>query len=462
MLRTVTCGELTKSDLGKEVKLCGWVFHRRDHGKLIFIDIRDRYGLTQVVFVPSECKDSYKFATEMRSEFVVSVKGVVNERPKGTINPKLKTGEVEVLAKELEILNTSLTPPFEIEDDIVLTEETRLEYRYLDLRRKNMLDKMLLRHKVFQITRKFLDKENFVEVDTPILTKSTPEGARDYLVPSRLNPGQFFALPQSPQLFKQLLMVSGLDRYFQIAKCFRDEDLRSDRQPEFTQIDIEMSFGEEEDIFAISEGLMKIIFKEAIGVDLKIPFPRMSHKEAAEKYNTDKPDIRKSKDEFAFVWIVDFPLLRYNDEEKRWDSEHHPFTALKDEDMHLLDSEPARVRASSYDLVLNGSEMGSGSIRIHKRELQNKIFKLLNLKDEEINERFGFLLKAFDYGAPPHCGVAFGLDRLLAIMAGSDTIRDVISFPKTQKAFCPLTSAPSSVTNKQLKELYIKIDKAKE
>jgi len=458
MLRTVTCGELTEKDKGKTVTLCGWVFRRRAHGKLIFIDLRDRYGLTQVVFIPSVCPDSYKLATELRSEFVVRIEGEVNLRPKKTENPKLKTGQVELCAKNLEILSRSLTPPFELEDDIEPTEEIRLQHRYLDLRRKSMFDKMVLRHRAFQVTRQFLDKENFLEVDTPILTKSTPEGARDYLVPSRLNPGKFFALPQSPQLFKQLLMVAGFDRYFQIARCFRDEDLRADRQPEFTQIDLEMSFCDQDDIFALSEKLMQKIFKDVLGIDLVIPFKRISYKESMDKFKSDKPDLRKPKEEFCFVWIVDFPLFKYNEEEKRWDSEHHPFTAPMKEDEVLLDSDPSKVRATSYDLVLNGNEIGSGSIRIHKKELQSKVLKLLNLEEEEVNKRFGFLLKAFEYGAPPHGGIAFGLDRLLAIMSGSDTIRDVIAFPKTQKAFCLMTDAPSSVKNRQLKELNINVE----
>ncbi|MBL7130410.1 MAG: aspartate--tRNA ligase [Candidatus Omnitrophica bacterium] len=458
MLRTVTCGELTKDDKGKVVMLCGWVFRRRDHGKLIFIDLRDRYGLTQVVFIPKDCPDSYKLATELRSEFVVRINGVVNLRPKSTENPKLKTGEIEVSATKLEILSASITPPFELEDDIELTEEIRLQHRYLDLRRQNMLEKMILRHRVFQFTRQFLDEENFIEIDTPVLTKSTPEGARDYLVPSRLNPGKFFALPQSPQLFKQLLMVAGFDRYFQIAKCFRDEDLRADRQPEFTQIDLEMSFCDENDIFTLSEKLMYELFKKVLGLELEIPFKRLSYNDSMQKFGSDKPDLRKAKDVFSFVWVVDFPLFKYNEEEKRWDSEHHPFTAPKKEDIELLDTDPSKVKACSYDLVLNGNEVGSGSIRIYQKQLQNKIFKLLNLEENEINERFGFLLKAFEYGAPPHGGIAFGIDRLLAIMSGSDTIRDVIAFPKTQKAFCPLTNAPSSIKKIQLKELNINIE----
>ena len=464
MLRTVTCGALTTEDQGDEVVLCGWVFRRRDHGKLIFIDLRDRYGISQIVFIPSQCGDSYKQAAQLRSEFVVQIKGVVNLRPKGTINPNLPTGEVEVLAKELIVLNASQTPPFELEQETPVTEEMRLQYRYLDLRRPEVMDKMIARHRCFQVVRSLLDKEGFIEVDTPILTKSTPEGARDFLVPSRLSEGNFFALPQSPQLFKQILMVSGFDRYFQIAKCFRDEDLRADRQPEFTQIDLEMSFCEIDDVLAVGEQLMKALFKELAGIELALPFKRLSHQEAMSQYKTDKPDTRTSadKNEFSFVWIVDFPLFKYNDEEQRWDSEHHPFTAPRAEDIHLLDSDPSKVKACSYDLVLNGNEIGSGSIRIHQKDLQNKIFTLLNLQESEINERFGFLLRAFEYGAPPHAGIAFGVDRLLAIMLGSDTIREVIAFPKTQKGFCPLTNAPSQVNDKQLNELNIKVITNKE
>ena len=459
MLRTHTCGELTINNLNKEVILCGWVHSRRDHGKLIFIDIRDRYGLTQVVFIPKVSGDAYKIAQDLRSEFVIRLKGTVNKRPEGTINPKLPTGEVEVLAKELEILNPSLTPPFEISDDIDLGEEIRLKYRYLDLRRKKVFENITLRHKLYQVIRAVLNKEDFIEVETPILTKSTPEGARDYLVPSRLNPGQFFALPQSPQLFKQILMVSGFERYYQIAKCFRDEDLRADRQPEFTQLDLEMSFVEEADIFSLTEKLFKKIMKELKNIDLEIPFPRMPYQEVIAKYNSDKPDTRTKKDEFKFLWVVDFPLFKYNDEEKRWESEHHPFTAPNKEDLALLESSPEKVRSRSYDLVLNGAELGSGSIRIHDPKLQEKIFKTIGISQEEAGKRFGFLLEAFAYGAPPHGGVAFGLDRLLTILAGVDSIREVIAFPKTQKAYCPMTNAPSDVSNKQLKELNIKVEK---
>jgi len=459
MLRTHTCGQLNASDVGKVVILCGWVASRRDHGKLIFIDIRDRYGITQVVFIPQE-PDAYKNAQELRNEFVIKVKGKVNRRPEGTINPKLSTGEIEVMAQNLEILNPSLTPPFEIEEDLDLTEEIRFKYRYLDLRRKKVFNNFILRHNLYKIIRTFLDKEGFIESETPILTKSTPEGARDYLVPSRLNPGQFYALPQSPQLFKQILMVAGIERYYQIAKCFRDEDLRADRQPEFTQLDLEMSFIDEEDIFSLSEQLMQLIFKEIKGIDIKIPFLRITFDEAQNRHKTDKPDLRKELNcEFAFGWVLDFPLFKYNEEEKRWESEHHPFTSPHREDLDILEKTPEKAKARSYDLVLNGMEIGSGSIRIHNQELQEKVFKIIGINKQQARKRFGFLLEAFQFGAPPHGGIAFGLDRLLAILAGEESIREMIAFPKTQKAFCPLTSAPSDVDEKQLKELGLNIKK---
>ncbi len=463
MLRTHTCGQLNKNDVNKEVTLCGWVANRRDHGKLVFIDIRDRDGLTQVVFIPKESGQSYDSAVSLRSEFVVKVKGIVNPRPKGTLNPKLSTGEIEVLAKELEILNPSNTPPFEILEDLEITEEMRLKYRYLDLRRRKVFENFTLRHKAYQVIRGILDARGFIECETPILTKSTPEGARDYLVPSRVNPGKFYALPQSPQLFKQILMVAGIEKYYQIAKCFRDEDLRADRQPEFTQLDIEMSFIDEEDIFSLSEELMRQLMKKLKGVDIEIPFPRLSYAEAQKKYASDKPDLReKLGSDFAFVWIVDFPLFKYNDEEKRWESEHHPFTSPHPDDLKMLDVSPDKVRARSYDLVLNGSEIGSGSIRIHNQELQERIFKVIGIETQEARRRFGFLLEAFQYGAPPHGGVAFGIDRLLAIIAGQESIREFIGFPKTATAYCPLTQAPSDVDKKQLKELGINITKKKE
>jgi len=462
MLRTHTCGELSAKDLATEVTLCGWVHSRRDHGKLIFIDLRDRWGLTQVTMIPRDLGEDYAKAKELRSEFVLKVVGKVNSRPEGTVNPKLATGEIEVIATKLEILNPSATPPFEITDDTGVSEEMRLKYRYLDLRRAKVFNNFILRHKLYQVIRDFLNSRNFIECETPILTKSTPEGARDYLVPSRLNPGQFYALPQSPQLFKQILMVSGIERYYQIAKCFRDEDLRADRQPEFTQLDLEMSFVTEEDIYALFEQLMYEIFKTLKGIELTIPFPRMKYADALAAYGNDKPDMRKEANtEFAFLWVVDFPLFKYNEEEKRWESEHHPFTNVHPDDVGLLDSAPDKVRSRSYDLVLNGTEIGSGSIRIHDQKLQEKIFDLIGISREEAQKRFGFLLEAFTFGAPPHGGFAFGIDRLLALIAGQDSIREMIAFPKTQKAFCPLTSAPSEVGKKQLDELSLSIRKAK-
>jgi len=462
MYRTHTCGQLNSKDIGKEVRLCGWVATRRDHGKLIFIDIRDREGITQIVFLPKESGDAYQKAQELRSEFVVQAKGMVFRRPEGMINPKINTGEIEVLVQDLEILNPSLTPPFEIEERSEVSEDVRLKYRYLDLRRKNVFNNLVLRHSLYKIIRNFVDSRGFIECETPILTKSTPEGARDYLVPSRINPGQFYALPQSPQLFKQILMVAGLEKYYQIARCFRDEDLRADRQPEFTQLDLEMSFINEEDIFSLIEELMRLIFKEIKGIDLKIPFARMKFSDAQARYSSDKPDLRKEQNcEFALVWVIDFPLLKYNEEEKRWESEHHPFTAPHPKDLELLEKEPHKVRARSYDLVLNGMEIGSGSIRIHNQQLQERIFKLIGIDKSEAYKRFGFLLEAFQYGAPPHGGIAFGLDRLLAILSGQGSIREVITFPKTSAAFCPLTGAPSEVDERQLKELGLTIKKVK-
>lgn len=460
MLRTHTCGELRKEHQGQEVTICGWVHARRDHGKLIFIDVRDRYGLTQVVFVPSVSKQAHEAASKLGPEFVVRVRGKVNLRPSKTINPQLPTGEIELTAEELELLNPSEVPAFEIGDNSEVSEEVRLAYRYLDLRRPKVFQIFELRHKLCSQVRNFLNKENFLEVETPILTKSTPEGARDFLVPARLNLGKFFALPQSPQLFKQILMVSGFDRYFQIVKCFRDEDLRADRQPEFTQLDMEMSFVTEEDIFALTERLFKEIFKEIKGIDIKIPFLRLTHAQAMKEYKSDKPDLRvkKNEDEFSFLWVVDFPMFKYNEEEKRWESEHHPFTSIKEEDAHYLENKQwDKVRARSYDLVLNGSELGSGSVRIHKKDMQKKIFDIIGLEEREAERRFGFLLKAFQYGAPPHAGVAYGIDRLVAILCGLDSIRDTIAFPKTQKGSCLLTDAPSTVDEKQLKELGIKL-----
>ncbi len=457
MLRTHTCGELNKTHKDEEVTLCGWVHRRRDHGKLIFIDIRDRYGFTQVVFVPSVSKEAHEKAQQLGPEFVVKITGTVNVRPEKNVNLGIPTGTVELCANGLEILNTSEVPVFEIDDEGDVSEELRLTYRYLDLRRQKLQESLKLRHKLCLTIRNFLDKEDFYEIETPMLTKSTPEGARDFLVPSRLNPGEFFALPQSPQLFKQILMVSGMDKYYQIVKCFRDEDLRADRQPEFTQLDMEMSFAEQDDVFDLTERLYKQVFKEVKGIDLVTPFPRMTHAEAKEKYNSDKPDTRKEGEDFAFVWIVDFPLFKYNEEEKRWDSEHHPFTSFYEEDEKLLDTDDlSKIRSRSYDLVLNGNEIGSGSVRIHKQDVQKKIFDIIGFDEEEAEKRFGFLLRAFKYGAPPHAGVAYGIDRLVAILMGLDSIRDTIAFPKTQKGNCLLTDAPASIDAKQLKDLGLK------
>lgn len=458
MLRTHTCGQLRDTDINSKVTLCGWVASRRDHGKLIFIDVRDRYGLTQVVFLPKPHKETYEQAKKLRSEDVVKITGTVNLRPKGTENSKIPTGLVEMLGEELTILNASDDLPFVIDDNVDIGEEVRLEYRYLDLRRTKMLNNLVLRHKLNQAFRNFLNSRDFIEVETPFLTKSTPEGARDYLVPSRLNPNKFYALPQSPQLFKQLLMVGGIDKYYQVVRCFRDEDLRKDRQPEFTQLDIEMSFIDQEDVISLVESAVSYVFKEALGIEIKTPFLRISHKEAMEKHNSDKPDIGEG--EYRFLWVVDFPSFEYNDEEKRWQACHHPFTSPKDEDIELLEKDPGKVRAKAYDLILNGQEIAGGSVRIHSSVLQSKIFEILGITSEDAQKKFGFLLKAFKFGAPPHGGVAFGLDRLYAIITKSESIRDVIAFPKTQKGGCPLSDAPSGVEEKQLKELYIKLVEA--
>lgn len=459
MLRTHTCGQLTEEDTGKEVILCGWVHRRRDHGKIVFIDLRDRYGVTQVVLLPSN-KAAYGKIKDISNEFVLRIKGNVNKRPKGTENPKIVTGLVELEAKEVEVLNKSKALPYEIGNAENVSEEFSLKYRFLDLRDPEMQGNFILRHKINKVIHSFFDSQGFLEVETPFLTKSTPEGARDFLVPSRLNAGKFYALPQSPQLFKQILMVSGFDRYYQIARCFRDEDLRKDRQPEFTQLDFEMSFIQEEDVFSVVEEFFKELFHKIKGVKLQIPFRRVSYQEALQKYKTDKPDLRKDTgEEFAFAWLIDFPLFAFNEEEKRWDSEHHPFTSPHPDDIELLQKgDLSTIRARSYDLVLNGVELGSGSIRIHDPELQSKMFEILNIPREVYQERFGFLLEALDFGAPVHGGFALGLDRLCAILMGKDTIRDVIGFPKTQKGVCPLTGAPARIDTKQLRELNIIVE----
>ena len=580
--RTHKCGKISSDNLNEEIVISGWVQKRRNHGGLIFIDIRDRSGILQVVFDPEQ-KEIFELAKDLRAEYVVSVKGKVKKRPEGNINSEMDTGKFEIEVEELEILDEADTPPFQVKDHVDVSEDLRLKYRYMDLRRPFMKEIMKLRHQAMKKTRDYLVKKDFWEIETPILTKSTPEGARDYLVPSRVKAGNFFALPQSPQLFKQLLMMSGMERYFQIARCFRDEDLRANRQPEFTQIDLEMSFVEKEDIFKIVEGLVEEVFEI---VDIKVPenIERMSYYEAMEKYGSDKPDLRfdmKLKDisdivkdsdfnifsstvndggqvkgitvkngadfsrsqidnytdyvkqfgakglawislkkneikspiakfladkeieeiknkmeaeagdlmlfvadskkvvadslgnlrvklaedldlipenEYKFVWIVDFPLFEYDEKEKRFAPQHHPFTAPLDEDIELIESDPAKVRSDAYDLVLNGEELGGGSIRIHDTEIQQKVFNALEMAEEEAEEKFGFLLEAYKYGTPPHGGIAFGFDRMMQIMSGADSIRDVIAFPKTQSATSPLTDAPSAVSKEQLAELKIKLD----
>jgi len=583
--RTHTCGELRVGDIGKQTSLCGWVDRRRDLGGVIFIDLRDRYGKTQVVFQPRRNEPVYQQAKDLRSEYVINVIGLVERRPAGTENPSLSTGDIDVLANELKILSKAETPPFPVEDSVDVAEDLRLKYRYLDLRRKPMQENLLARHRAYQTARKYLDEQGFIEVETPILMKSTPEGARDYLVPSRMHRGKFYALPQSPQTYKQILMVAGLDKYFQIVKCFRDEDFRADRQAEFTQIDVEMSFVDEDDVIKITEGLIARLFKELKGIDVALPFPRMTYKDAMEKYGIDKPDLRfglelvnindavagssfrifsetvknggivsgfvvpggadmrrnqmdnlvdlsksfgaqgliylkatsdgvesplekhlskealaaitgkmggnagdlcllvadkwlpacsvlgnlrleiadrlkliSDKDQqYRLLWVTEFPLLEYSEEEKRYVSVHHPFTSPKLEDLELLEKNPEAVRARAYDLVLNGTEIAGGSIRIHDPELQTKVFSLLGMSQEEAKKRFGFLLEAFRYGAPPHGGVAFGFDRIMMLLQGEKSLRDVIAFPKTSSAMSLMDDSPSEVDAKQLKELHIKI-----
>jgi len=580
--RTHKCGKIRSENIGEEVIVSGWVQKRRDHGGLIFIDIRDRSGIVQTVFNPDN-QDIFEEAENLRAEYVVSVKAKVRKRPDGNINSEMKTGEIELDVKDLEILDEAETPPFHVENSADVSDDLRLKYRYIDLRRPFMKNIIKMRHQAMKITRDYLVNNDFWEIETPILTKSTPEGARDYLVPSRVKEGKFFALPQSPQLFKQLLMMSGMERYFQIARCFRDEDLRANRQPEFTQIDLEMSFVEKEDIFEIVEGLVKNIF-EIANIEVPSEIKEMSYYEAIEKYGSDKPDLRfgmtlkdisdivedsdfnifsgtvkkggqvkgitvkngadlsrsqidnytdyvkefeakglawialenneiKSpiakflsedeidkiikkmeaesgdlmlfvadskkvvanslgnlrlkvakdfnmipENEYEFIWIVDFPLFEYDEKEDSLKPQHHPFTAPRDEDIELLSTDPRKVRSDAYDLVLNGEELGGGSIRIHDTEVQQKVFNALEMSEEEAEEKFGFLLEAFKYGTPPHGGIAFGFDRMLQIMSGADSIRDVIAFPKTQSATSPLTNAPSSVSKEQLEELKIKLD----
>lgn len=460
-MRTLIIDSVGKKS--ESVILKGWVSVRRDHGKIIFLDLRDRTGIIQVVCVPSE-KEAYVIAETLRPEWVIEIHGIINERPEKMVNAEIPTGTVELLAKKIIVLNEAKTPPFPIDTDgHDIDEELRLKYRYLDLRRERMRENMKARHAMNLFIREYLSQEGFQEIETPILTKGTPEGAREYIVPSRLHHGQAFVLPQSPQQFKQLLMVSGIEQYFQIARCFRDEDERKDRQPEFTQLDIEMSFIDEEEVMTLTENLLIALVKKIFpGKNIKeTPFPRISHREALAKYQSDKPDMRlgNDPDELAFAWVVDFPLFEKGKDTNALSSSHHPFTSPKDGDMEMLDSSPEEVKAKAYDIVLNGYEIGGGSIRIHQKDTQEKIFKILGLSEKEIQSKFGHIIEAFEFGAPPHGGIAIGLDRLLAIIRNEPSIREVIAFPKTGDARDPLMEAPSEVPPKQLKELGISFQK---
>ncbi len=462
MKRTHYCGELAEKDEGKKVVLEGWIHSIRNQKKFAFIDLRDRTGFTQL-FVSKKDKKTQEMVDSFLNEFVLRIHGIVKKRPDP--NLKISTGKIEVSVQGIQVLNPSKPVPFAVEDEVKANEDTRLKYRYLDLRRPKMFQNLLLRHKVIKTMRDFFDSQGFLEVETPELSKSTPEGARDYLIPSRKFQGKFFALPQSPQIYKQLLMVAGIDKYFQIAKCFRDEDLRGDRQPEFTQLDLEMSFVEEEDIYSLIEKMMQYVFEKALNEKIKIPFPRMAYAEAVKKYKTDKPDTRKeTKQKHSFLWVIDFPLFEEN-ELKQVVPCHHPFTQYNKEDEKLFDSrnknELCSIRSRSYDLVLNGTELGSGSIRIYNQGSQQKIFDFLGITKKEAEQKFGFLLKAFQYGCPPHGGFAIGLDRLLMILTESISIREVIAFPKNKHNVSLMEEAPSTVEKEQLDELGIKIKKEK-
>lgn len=461
MKRTLNADLLDK--IGQEVLVSGWVQKRRDHGKVVFIDLRDMSGLLQVVFIPGS--KAYDNISQVRPEWVLSITGIVNKRPEKMKNKDIKTGTIEVEAKEIEVLNISKTPPFKIDKDTKsVEEEVRLKYRYLDLRSERMSNNIKLRHNAVKFIREYLYQNKFIEIETPFLTKSTPEGAREYIVPSRIYPGEFYVLPQSPQQFKQLLMIAGVEKYFQIVRCFRDEDQRGDRQPEFTQLDLEMSFVERDDVLDLTENMM-IKMIESICPDNIIsskPFPKFKYKECVEKYISDKPDLRKdknNKNEMAFAWIVDVPLFKYSDTDKKLVSSHNPFTKPKDDDIDKLDKEPENVIGLSYDLVLNGHEIAGGAIRNHKKETQNKIFNILGVSSEEKERRFGHFLEAFEYGAPPHGGIAPGIDRIISVLAGEDAIREVIAFPKTGDARDLMMRAPSRISEQQLKDIHILLDK---
>ena len=453
MHRTHTCGELRKDHAGQEVTLSGWADSVRVQGKIGFVLLRDRYGTTQC-FIPKQLVEEASLA-DIRKESVLKISGEVKVRPENQVRAEMATGEIELSASTLEVLSSAEPLPIELDDSVESSEETRLTHRFLDLRRKKMQENLILRHKVTKAIRDYLDKEGFLDLETPFLAKSTPEGARDYLVPSRTKPGSFFALPQSPQLFKQLFMMAGFDKYAQIVRCFRDEDLRADRQPEFTQLDIEMSFVDEEDVMKMTEGLVAHVFKEALGVEIDLPLPRMTYEKAMAEYGRDNPDLRSEGQEWAFTWVTDFPMFEHSQEQDRWVAMHHPFTQPSDMEK-LKAGDLENVSSRGYDLVLNGTEVAGGSIRIHDIDMQKEVFKALGLSDEEAQEKFGFFLNALSYGAPPHGGLAFGIDRLVAIMAHEESIRDVIAFPKNKEARDLMLDAPSGVDQQQLDDLHIR------
>jgi len=464
MLRTHTCGELRENNAGQEVTLAGWVHSvRRSGSKMMFIDLRDRYGITQII-IEKELIEKLDFLKNLSNEYVIIVKGKVQTKPQE--NKKLETGKIEVLANNVELISSCKELPVSITEEVIPTEDTRLKYRYLDLRRPSMLDNFLFKHKVITAMREYLNKIGFIDVDTPMLCRSTPEGARDYIVPSRINPGLFYSLPQSPQVYKQTLMVAGFDRYYQLAKCLRDEDLRGDRQPEFTQLDVEMSFVVKEDIQKVFEEMIAHLLEKVMNINVKTPFLHISYRESMAKYNSDKPDMRKDKtdsNELAFVWVDNFPLFEYSEIEKRIVSAHHPFTQATPETWEKIDSCNTKedyfaLDSESFDLVLNGVELGSGGIRIHNTERQKKIFKIIGLTEEEAKEKFGFLLEAFEFGCPPHGGFAIGVDRLLMLLKGKETIREFIAFPKNKNAQGVMENSPNKVSERQLRDVHVKID----